>query len=119
VSYDDVLEQIADEESLLNYYRQVISIKNTYRELYAGTLKEIDSDNNKIQAYTVTLGDTTTLVIHNTGSEQVTINLTNVAELLTSISVSGSDTTLQDGTATLPGQSTTLLRLNKSTTSIS
>lgn len=119
VGFNDVNTQLLDEDSLLRHYARVLEIKNTYRELYAGTLTKVNTGKATIQAYVVSLGNTSTLVIHNTDALATVVSLSNVASLLASVSVSGATIAYDQGQLTLPPQSSALLRLNARNTTVS
>ncbi|HOJ44868.1 MAG TPA: alpha-amylase family glycosyl hydrolase [Bacilli bacterium] len=119
VGFNDVNTQLLDEDSLLRHYTRVLEIKNTYRELYAGTLTKVNTGKATIQAYVVSLGNTSTLVIHNTDALATVVSLSNVASLLASVSVSGTAIAYDQGQLTLPPQSSALLRLNARNTTVS
>ncbi len=119
ITYQNATVQSSDETSLLNHYRDVLAIKNAYRELYAGTLVKVDTGSVKLQAYMVSLGGVTTLMIHNTDDEAVAIGVTNVASYLDGLSASGTAPSYVDGSLTLPAHASALLRLNGRDTQLS
>lgn len=65
-TYGGVKQQLADENSLLNYYRRVLRIKLQNPELARGTITEVvDFSDAKVGAYIVEYEGSKLLVIHN------------------------------------------------------
>jgi len=105
--------QNKDGDSLLQYYRKLIEVRNAMPALQSGTIREYESGNAGIMAYErVTLQDQV-LVVHNlTGQEQqMTLasgrNGDNYAGILSDISgaavLEGAEITLQPYTSVILG----------------
>jgi glycosidase len=112
ITYDDVSDQEQDPDSLWTHYRQVIGLKNAYRELFAGTLTEIETGSQRLQAYMVSLGETKTIVIHNTDSAAHEMALTNISSYYDGVSITGAEIGYDAGQLTMPGYSSAVLQGN-------
>ncbi|MFW5893025.1 MAG: alpha-amylase family glycosyl hydrolase [Bacillota bacterium] len=73
-SIDGVEGQLDDDRSLLNHYRELISLKKSHAVLSDGDLEEVDTSENDVIAYTRSDGDTTYLVVHHLGNSESTID---------------------------------------------
>jgi glycosidase len=118
ITYDDLIDQENETDSLLAHYREVIGLKNEYMELFAGTLTAIDTGSTRIQAYMVSLGETKTIVIHNTDSAAHELTLTNVSGYYDGISITGAAIGYNVGQLTMPGYSSVLVQGNGSPVTI-
>ncbi len=114
ITYDDVLDQEQEADSLLAHYRAVIALKNEYRELFAGTVTAIETGSSRIQAYVVSLGTTKTIVIHNTDATSHELALTNVSSYYDGIAITGESISYNVGQLTMPGYSSVILQGNGS-----
>ncbi len=72
---EGVLEQLAREDSLLNYYRELIAVKNAHPAIARGVPVAIDTGEKALCCYKVTHGDETVLVAHNLSEEPATVTL--------------------------------------------
>ncbi len=69
--YGTVEEQLADEDSIYNYYKNAIAIRNTYPEIARGSQKAIAlSDGDMIVIAKEYEGETTYVVINNSEEEK-------------------------------------------------
>lgn len=117
-TYGGVKQQLEDENSLLNYYRRIIKIKNQNPELARGTITGTQGfDNKNIGAYYVEYEGSKLLVIHNfsaTNSRTITItdDMIDNAVVRADLVPESSDMhiELKDGQITLPAQSTVILK---------
>ncbi|MCH5303279.1 MAG: alpha-amylase [Ruminococcus sp.] len=75
--YGGVKQQQDDENSLLNFYKRIIKIKNQNPEIARGTIKEENlSADKSICAYSVSYKNSTLYIVHNlSDSEEKTVNL--------------------------------------------
>jgi len=69
--------QREDENSLLNHYKEMITLRNVSPALTYGDLKPLDAGNDKLTAFLRIHEDEELLVIHNLGIEQVEVQLPN------------------------------------------
>lgn len=80
-----VKEQLADSNSLLNFYRRVIKLKNQNPEIARGSVSDtINFDDTKQAGYVVEYNGTKKVVLHNIGDSEVTVTLPeNILESIT------------------------------------
>jgi len=114
-----VAEQLADSNSLLNFYRRVIRVKNQNPEIARGYVTEtINFDDTKQAGYVVEYNGTKKVVLHNIADSEVTLTLSE--NILDSITLYGdlyaADNANPDNYVeingkeiTLPGYSTAIL----------
>lgn len=107
---DGVAEQDSDPDSLLNWYRQLIALRNLAPELTRGEMTALDGGNDAICAYTVTDAGSTVAIISNVSQKDtltVSLDVLRGAELLGCIGGAA----FADGTANLPPLSGIIVRL--------
>ena len=78
-------EQDSDPDSLLNWYRQLIALRNLAPELTRGEMTALDGGNDAICAYTVTDAGSTVAIISNVSQKDtltVSLDVLRGAELL-------------------------------------
>lgn len=82
VPYGGVKQQQEDENSILNYYKRVIKIKNQNPEIARGEIAEaVDFEDKNILAFNIEYKGSKVMIIHNLSSkEDKEINLENVIE---------------------------------------
>jgi len=73
LSLDGVTSQLEDENSLLNVYIQMISLKKSESVIQYGDIQLIDNDENRLMTYLRSYEGTTYLVIHNMSSQEKAI----------------------------------------------
>lgn len=76
-----VADQIGDENSLYNYYKKLIMIRNANPEIASGEYKALRFSDTKLGGFTSTYGGSTVAVLHNTTSEAITVDLAEVTDL--------------------------------------
>jgi glycosidase len=115
---EGVTEQLAREDSLLNYYRKLIAAKNNHPAIARGIPAAIETDAKELCVYSVTYGEEMLLVAHNLSDEPVTgAVLSEVSEKMKLAETfcatdgsAGKNAFGWDGTAlTLPGYGTAIL----------
>lgn len=114
---DGAMDQLDDEDSLLNHYRELISLKRSDDTLRNGDIVALeDSDHgnaleseNDVMAYLRTDEDNTYIVIHHLGGSPSTIT-----HSLSDYSVvhSSDDHTENDGSIELQNQASIILKIN-------
>ena len=117
-TYGGVKQQLEDDDSLLNYYRRIIKIKNQNPELARGTITGTQGfDNKNIGAYYVEYEGSKLLVVHNFSAKEsrtitVTDDMIKNATVRADLVAESSDkhVELKDGQLTLPAQSTVILK---------
>lgn len=113
-----VKQQLKDKNSLLNYYRRIIKIKNQNPELARGTVTgKQDFDDSTVCAFYTEYKDSKLLVIHNFSSKEdknltITDDMIKNAVVRADLVASSADEhiELKDGKLTLPAQSTVILK---------
>lgn len=77
-----VKDQLKDENSLYNHYKKLIMIRHANPEIARGTYTYLDfSDQFSIGGFVSTYNSSSVLVIHNTGENAITINLSDYTEM--------------------------------------
>lgn len=69
-----VKSQLEDEDSLLNHYRLLLALRSEHSALREGTLTPIDTGIDAVCGYTLAGAGETLLVLHNLGTEPVTVH---------------------------------------------
>ena len=68
-----VKQQLADKESLLNFYKQALKIRNTYPAIARGTISALPDTfkpGSGVGGYYLTYGDDKIMVLHNLSDEE-------------------------------------------------
>lgn len=101
---DTVVDQDADESSMLNHYRKLISIRLRHPEIARGTYTVLNFGQKKFGGFKVDYNDSTLFILHNTDEEELVIDLslTNPYEYNKIVECIGY------GTATLEGNILTI-----------
>ncbi len=73
-----VAEQLADKVSLLNYYREIIKLKNKYPAIARGKVSTLDLGNAALCSYTSEYEGETVYIIHNVSADVVEVSLPEV-----------------------------------------
>ena len=73
-----VAEHILDKDSLYNHYKKLIMIRKAYPEIARGEFVSLKSYNTKVGGFISTYENSSVCVIHNTGTESVTIDLVDL-----------------------------------------
>lgn len=76
-----VADQIGDENSLYNYYKKLLMIRNANPEIASGEYKALRFSDTKLGGFTSTYGGSTVAVLHNTTTEAITVDLAEVTDL--------------------------------------
>jgi len=121
-NYQNATVQQTSATSVFSHYKRILELKNTHRELYMGALKAVNTGANKIQAYTVTLGGKTLLVVHNLDDENAyTASTSDVAEYLGGVATGEGTPGYADGTVQVPSLASAiyLLKPGKTSTDLS
>ena len=70
-----VEEQLADEDSLLNFYKKAIALRNQNPEIARGTLKAVDLGKNETSAYISEYNGSKVMVIFNLSGKSSTVTV--------------------------------------------
>ncbi|NLO39717.1 MAG: hypothetical protein GX115_09635 [Ruminiclostridium sp.] len=105
-----------DKNSLLNFYKEILTIKKRFPEIARGEMTRLDTQNPEICAYTMTWGNRTVLVIHNLSDRELSEDLETLHPGKVKIRGSllcdsdNSAARIEKGLLTLPPCSTTILQ---------
>ncbi len=109
-AFDGVAEQLADANSILNYYKQVNNIRNAFPEIAHGTLSRTDYDNAKVLIMHKTYNGSTVTIIINFDTAEQTVE-GSYGTLQKGLSAYTGESVSQDGTSlTLPAYSFAVLK---------
>jgi len=110
---EGVAEQLADPDSLLNYYRAILSLKARHPDIYDGDIAKIDASNEGL----CVIRTGSVIVIHNLTDTEVTLQISEINDNSgLSVSLSGfvspttDNVTSVNGTLTLPPYSSVVLK---------
>ncbi len=107
-------EQMADENSLYNYYKKLIMIRKANPAIARGTYTALDFQDTKLGGFTANYEGTMVAVVHNTTTEPITVELSDVTGLeIMGIraSIGAGSAALDLTTLTLDGQTSVVLGL--------
>ena len=90
-----VKEQLADENSLLNYYGKLIAFRNRYPQIARGVYKRYNLNQKNLGGFAITYKGETTYLIHNNSTEEISIEAKMFNELIDYIGLN--DVELKDG----------------------
>ena len=105
-----VAEQLADKDSLYNYYKKLIMIRHANPEIARGEFKAYSVPGSKVGGFFSTWNGSTVLVLHNSSSSSASVDLSGlgVTELR---AVIGLEDAALDGTSLqLGGQTSVVLK---------
>ena len=111
-----VKQQLADKDSLLNFYRRVIKAKLQNPEIArAKDAKAVDAGDDAVGAYVAEYDGKQVMVIHNFDAESekqvaITDDMLKDPELAADFITGEAKLTLKDGTLTMPPHSSAILR---------
>lgn len=114
-----VKQQLADKDSLLNFYKRVIQVKRQNPELARGTMTKYEGfDNSAIGAYYVDYNGSKLMVIHNfSPTDEIELNITDDvlsnAQLRADLYAGGKSNEhlqLKDGKLKMPAHSSVVLK---------
>lgn len=114
-SFASVEEQLADETSILNYYRRALRLRNENPEIARGAITQVDSLCSGHQAAVLkTWEDSTIAIVYNTSDEALVAELAGT-ELETMgirgyLTLNGEEVVLEGGRLNMPGQSICILK---------
>ena len=109
-------KQSADENSIYNYYRKAIAIRNAIPSISHGrTTAETELNKGCVSAFRKTSELGTSIVLMNIQEESATVDLTSYEDwiLAASLSADGNPITMEGSTLQLPAYGTAVLVLSK------
>ena len=71
---EGVYEQLQDEDSLLNLYRDLIALKQGNQVLRQGDFQAYDTNDDRVLGFTRSYSDTTYLILHNLSNSERILN---------------------------------------------
>jgi len=109
-----VAEQEKDENSLLQFYKDIIRIKNENPEIQRGEITSIYLGNEAVCAYSLEYEGSKVYVIHNLADKQVELDLSgdeySKLKIRGELTTDDGKITLKKGKLTMPSMSTTILK---------
>lgn len=117
-TFGGVKQQLSDSESLLNFYRRIITIKNQNHEIARGQITEqVDFGDKQVGAYITEYDGSKLLIIHNFNKDEskeleITDEMLKNAVVRADLVTSDTSThiTIKDGKLTLPPYSSVILK---------
>lgn len=114
-AFAGVEEQQADLDSILNYYKRALRLRNENPELARGTIEAVETLCDGHQAViTKTWEDSTIAVVYNTSDEAIEVNLAGSAidsmAIRGYLTLHGEAITLGNGVLTMPAQSICIMK---------
>lgn len=114
-AFAGVEEQQADSDSILNYYKRALRLRNENPELARGTIEAVEALCDGHQAViTMAWEDSTIAVVYNTSDEAIEVKLTGSAIDFMAIrgylTLHGEAITLENGVLTMPAQSICIMK---------
>lgn len=113
--FEPVDKQIEDENSIYNYYKKAIRIRNTYPEIARGTIQAVkDIKQKNVSAMTKTWKDDTIGIICNSSEKEVKISLKDIGmekmSVCNYLTVDGSEITSTKEEIKMPAYSIVFLK---------
>lgn len=108
-----VKDQLSDPNSLYNHYKKLIAIRKANPEIANGTYTSLDLKAGRVGGFLSEYEDKTVVVIHNTTTEEVTIDLSKHPQIPTSqlaAFVGVGTASLEGSILTIAGQTSVILR---------
>ena len=109
-----VAEQEKDQNSLLQFYKELIRIKNENPEIQRGKVTSLDLENPAVCAYSLEYNGSKIYVIHNLADEQADLDLSgdkySDLKIRGELKTNGGKITLKNGRLTMPSMSTVVLK---------
>ena len=108
-----VMDQLSDPDSLYNHYKKLIALRKANPEIANGTFTSLNMKEGKVGGFLSQYEGKTVAVIHNTTTDEVTIDLSKYPEIPADVlaGFAGLGNATLDGTIlTLAGQTSVILR---------
>lgn len=109
-----VLEQNEDKNSLLNFYKKILSIKKENPEIARGDINAIDIGNDSICAYSCDYNGSKVYIVHNLLEEDLSIDFSKekykYKKIVGSLETDDGKVKLKEDVLTLPAMSTAIIK---------
>ena len=108
-----VTDQLPDGSSLYNHYKKLIAIRKANPEIAYGTFTALNVADSKLGGFLATYNGSTVMVLHNTTTEPIQVDLSQLTELpmATIAAYAGvNGAVLEDTVLTLGAQTSVVLR---------
>ena len=108
-----VTEQLADQNSLYNYYKTVIMVRHANPEIARGTYTALDLPSTKAGGFISVWNGSAVCVLHNTTASELTVDVSSLGGYEFSVlaaSVGLGQAKLENGTLTIGAQTSVVLR---------
>ena len=105
-------QQMADGNSLYNYYKKLIMIRKANPAICRGTYTALAFTDTKLGGFTATYEGTTVAVLHNTSGSAITVDLSAVTDIVftkINAAIGAGAATLDGTTLTLDSQTSVVL----------
>ena len=114
-AFDAVDKQLKDKNSILNYYKRALRLRNENPEIARGEITLIDSLCQGYQAaITKSYNGSTIGIVYNTSDEVITVDIsgTEISDMQIRgyLTLNNEEITLKDGMLTMPAQSICILK---------
>lgn len=114
-AFDAVDKQLKDKNSILNYYKRALRLRNENPEIARGEITLIDSLCQGHQAaITKSYNGSTIGIVYNTSDEVITVDIsgTEISDMQIRgyLTLNNEEITLKDGILTMPAQSICILK---------
>lgn len=101
-------KQIKDKNSLVNFYKQIIKIKNENPAIARGKVEAIDSGVKELCVYKTVYEQQALYIVHNLSDSELTYELDGA--LSATLAPSGAEPKLSGKTLTMPAKTTAILK---------
>lgn len=114
-TFEGVEEQLKDENSILNYYKRALRIRNENPEIARGEMAKVDAlCSDKQAAITKTYDGSTIAIIYNLDENEAEMNLSKTElskmKIRGYLTVNGEEVTLKDGKLQMPAKSICIMK---------
>ena len=103
-----VKDQTKDKNSLLNYYRSLLQIRNKYPQIARGTYEILDLDNSHVGGFIIEYNGDTIYLIHNNSNEEIAITTDSYSDLLEHIGMN--DASYKNGKLIIGAMTSVILK---------
>ncbi len=105
-----VADQLEDENSMLNYYCKLIALRHKYPAIARGIYTALDCEGKNLGGFSIAYEDQTLGLLHNNGTEAVTVDLQELGFSKLCDYIGVSDATLEGTVLTLGPQTSAIIQ---------